>query len=143
MAGRPGRQQSLPPREVVGTLTKFHMTKEFATEFAAIWIASWNSHDLDKILSHYSDDFVIESPLALKIYPQSHGTVCGKDEVRKYWTIGLEKNPNLEFELLDLFVGVNSVALCLYNKTANRKSIEVMSFNAEDRVNKTIVNYLE
>lgn len=119
------------------------MTKEFATQFAASWIASWNAHDLERILEHYTDDFVIESPLALKLYPQSNGTVVGKEEVRKYWTIGLEKSPNLEFVLVDLFIGVNSVALYIYNKSADRRSIEVMSFNAEGKVNKTIVCYLE
>jgi hypothetical protein len=79
------------------------MTKDFAAAFAKSWIDSWNAHDLEKILSHYSEDFTIESPLAIKLYPQSNGLVVGKNEVRKYWTIGLEKSPNLKFELLDLY----------------------------------------
>jgi ketosteroid isomerase-like protein len=33
-----------------------------AERFAADWIAAWNSHDLDVILSHYADDVVFHSP---------------------------------------------------------------------------------
>jgi len=35
------------------------MTNDFAQHFAAEWIEAWNSHDLDKIFSHYVDDFEI------------------------------------------------------------------------------------
>jgi ketosteroid isomerase-like protein len=56
------------------------MTKEFATNFATSWINSWNSHDLEDILSHYSEDFTIETPMAMKLYPQSKGIVQGKSD---------------------------------------------------------------
>ena len=119
------------------------MTKEFATVFAKDWIEVWNAHDIEKILSHYSEDFTIETPMAIKLYPQSQGIVVGKSEVRKYWTIGLERSPNLKFELLDLLVGVNSVGLYLFNTSSNKKSVELMSFNNENKVNKAIVTYSE
>jgi len=119
------------------------MTKEFATAFAQDWIESWNLHDIEKILSHYTEDFTIETPMALKLYPQSGGVVVGKSEVRKYWTIGLEKNPNLKFELIDLLIGVNSIGLYLFNTSSNKKSVELMSFNSHNKVNKAIVTYSE
>lgn len=31
---------------------------EWALAFARDWIASWNAHDMQRILSHYMDDFV-------------------------------------------------------------------------------------
>jgi len=55
------------------------MTKEFATAFARGWVDAWNTHDLERILSHYSEDFTIESPMAVKLYPQSGGTVVGEN----------------------------------------------------------------
>lgn len=119
------------------------MTKEFATAFAEEWITAWNSHNLDTILSHYSDDFSIESPLALKRLPETKGTVTGKENVRKYWTLGLENNPTLKFELLDVLMGVNSLTIYYINIATNKKSAEVMSFNSDMKVNKAIVNYSE
>jgi ketosteroid isomerase-like protein len=32
--------------------------------FAEDWIAAWNAHDLDRVLSHYADDIVFLSPIA-------------------------------------------------------------------------------
>ena len=117
------------------------MTKEFANEFAQEWVQAWNAHDLERILSHYSEDFTIESPLALKLYPQSGGTVIGKAEVRKYWSIGLEKSPNLNFELLQVLVGVNSLTLYLLNKDSEKRSVEVMSFNSGRKIYRAVVNF--
>jgi len=37
--------------------------RAFAREFAAEWIAAWNRGDLERIFSHYADDFEIRSPL--------------------------------------------------------------------------------
>src|SRR4051812_29935646 len=119
------------------------MTKDFATAFAKSWVDAWNAHDLEKILSHYSEDFIIESPLAIQLYPQSNGIVTGKSEVRRYWTIGLERSPDLRFEIVDVFFGVNSLALYLFNSSSNKKSVEVMRFNGEQKVDKVIVCYAE
>jgi ketosteroid isomerase-like protein len=32
-------------------------------EFAEEWIASWKSHDLDRILAHYADDVEVTTPM--------------------------------------------------------------------------------
>jgi ketosteroid isomerase-like protein len=117
------------------------MTNEFAAAFARDWVEAWNAHDLERILCFYTEDFIIESPMALKLLPESSGTVAGKKEVRKYWQIGLEKSPNLEFELLEVFVGVNSLSIFLLNKASNKRSIEVMSLNSQGKVYKCIVNF--
>lgn len=39
------------------------MNQKQANEFAAEWIEAWNAHDIDRILSHYTDDFEMNSPL--------------------------------------------------------------------------------
>ena len=40
--------------------------REAANLFAADWIDAWNSHDLERILGHYSDDFEMCSPLIVE-----------------------------------------------------------------------------
>ena len=35
------------------------MEKGFAERFAKEWVAAWNSHDLERVLEHYEDDFEI------------------------------------------------------------------------------------
>ena len=116
---------------------------EFANHFAEEWVNSWNSHDIERILNHYSVDFVIESPLALKRFPESNGIIMGKNKVREYWKIGLDSNKNLEFELIDVFCGVGYITIYYKNKSTKKRVVEMLHFNQEKLVDRAIVNYSE
>ncbi len=119
------------------------MTTESAKQFAREWVNAWNSHNLDRILDHYSDDFTIITPMAAKLYPESNGTVTGKSNVRKYWQIGLDKIPDLKFEILDVLTGINGLTIYYINTATKKRSVEIMSLNSEQKVNKAIVHYSE
>jgi len=56
--------------------------REFALRFAEEWIASWYAHDLGRILSHYTDDFEMSSPLIVQLMDEPSGTLKGKTAVR-------------------------------------------------------------
>ncbi len=45
-------------------------------------VAAWNAHDLDRIFSHYADDFEMRSPLIVERMGISSGTLKGKDAIR-------------------------------------------------------------
>ncbi|MFC0181611.1 SnoaL-like domain-containing protein [Pseudarcicella hirudinis] len=117
------------------------ITQAFADEFARHWVASWNTHNLDNILEHYSEDFSIETPMALRLLPQTEGKLQGKDAIRAYWKIGLERIPDLEFELLDLLLGINGLTIYYFNKATGKKSVEIMFFNEQMKVHKVFVHY--
>ena len=57
------------------------ISREFAERFSKHWIDSWNSHDLEAVLSHYSDDFEMSSPYTIQIAGESSGTLKGKAAV--------------------------------------------------------------
>ena len=40
--------------------------KKLAEHFANDWIDSWNSHDLNRILSHYADSFEMSAQVQVK-----------------------------------------------------------------------------
>ena len=109
-------------------------------DFASKWIESWNSHDLDDILSHYAEDIEITTPMIKLATGINSGSLKGKDAVANYWKKALEKIPDLHFELLDITESVNSVAL-YYKSVMNKKAIEVMFFNEHGKVNKMIAHY--
>lgn len=117
------------------------ITPHFAQSFAATWISSWNSHDIDKILSHYSDDFTIESRIAERLVPSSNGRVIGKDRVREYWSIGLKMNYNLRFKLLDVLYGINGLTIYYENMANNMRAVEMMIFDEEGKVQKAYVHH--
>ncbi len=39
------------------------ISQQVAIGFANDWIESWNAHDLERILAHYSADFEMSSPV--------------------------------------------------------------------------------
>ena len=43
--------------------------RAWAEEFARDWVESWNSHDLERMLAHYADDFEMTSPLSGSTLP--------------------------------------------------------------------------
>jgi ketosteroid isomerase-like protein len=113
-----------------------------AKKFANTWIESWNSHDLDNILSHYSDDIEITTPMIKLAAGIDSGSLKGKENVREYWKKALEKIPDLHFELYEVTSGVNSVAL-FYKSVMDKKAIEVMFFNEQGKVSKMNAFYTE
>ena len=106
------------------------------------WIHSWNTHNLEGILSHYSDDIEITTPMIKLALGVDNGSLKGKELVADYWQKALNKLPDLHFELYDVTVGVNSVAL-YYKSVMNKKAIEVMFFDEYGKVNKMFAHYTE
>jgi hypothetical protein len=51
-------------------------------EFAKAWIASWNTHNLEDILDHYSEDVEITTPMLRLAADIDSDTLKGKESVR-------------------------------------------------------------
>ena len=116
-------------------------TEAEAKDFAHRWIAAWNSHDLDAIMSHYAEDIVLISPTAAKLMEDPSGTVNGDAALRNYFKRGLEVYPNLHFELLDVMFGLSSIVVC-YKNQKGTKTAEFMEFDKEGRVTRVVANYV-
>lgn len=113
----------------------------FARSFAEEWIAGWNAHDLDRVLKHYTDDFTIETPMAAKLLPGNEGFVAGKEQIRAYWETGLERIPDLRFEMLDLLTGIHGLTIYYVNTATGKRSAEMLYFNGQGLVDKVVVHY--
>jgi ketosteroid isomerase-like protein len=108
--------------------------RKWAMQFAIEWIEAWNAHDLERILSHYADDFEMRSPLIVERLGIAAGVLKGKDAVRPYWQWGLDARPPLRFELRDVLVGVNTLAIYYYSTTRKRMVAEVLTVDANGKV---------
>jgi len=115
------------------------MDKKFAEHFASDWIDSWNSHDLGRILSHYSDQFEMTSPVIVQVAGEPSGTLAGKDAVGAYWAKALQRLPELRFELLSTLLGVNSITL--YYRGPRGLAAEVFHFGPDKKVVKAYARY--
>lgn len=106
---------------------------DWARSLATEWVAAWNSHDLDRILSHYTDDFEMRSPLIAERGFSPTGALRGKPAIRPYWTAGLAATPPIRFELLGVYAGVDTVVIH-YCSIGRRLVTELLELSPDRRI---------
>ncbi len=116
------------------------MTRDEAWKLAEHWVAAWNAHDLELILTHYEDDVELTSPVAAQLLGTPDGMVVGKANLRDYFQRGLAAYPELHFKLEDVLWGVNSVVLCYLNQKGTRTA-EFLELSATGKVVRVVANY--
>ena len=57
------------------------LEQSFAEQFATEWVEAWNSHDLERILAHYTDDFEMTTPYIIQAAGEPSGCLKGKEAV--------------------------------------------------------------
>lgn len=114
------------------------MDKTEAHAFAHDWIAAWNSHDLDRILSHYAEDIVFLSPVAQARV--GNGRVEGIGALRHYWSLGLATQPALRFELVDVLTGHDCLTI-LYRNHRGQSAAETFAFAPDRKVVRSFACY--
>ena len=115
------------------------MTEDEAWRLAEDWVAAWNAHDLDAILSHYEEEVELTSPVAARLLG-TDGTVTGKSSLKAYFGRGLEAYPSLRFELADVLWGVRSIVLYYTNQNGTRTA-EFMELSPKGKVMRVVANY--
>jgi len=116
------------------------MTNDEAKQFAEHWVSAWNKHDLENILSHYTDDFEMTTPMIQRLLGIATGTLKGKKAVGDYWKAALQKMPDLRFSVIDVTAGVDSVSI-YYNAVLDKRAIETFFFNLDGKVFKAFASY--
>jgi hypothetical protein len=116
------------------------MTKDEAQDLANHWVAAWNAHDLDAIMSHYGEAIELTSPAAAQLLGTPDGKVSGKQNLRAYFQRGLTAYPELHFHLENVLWGLNSIVLYYTNQKGTRTA-EFMELSADGKVNRVVANY--
>lgn len=117
------------------------ITQETAQAFAKHWIDGWNSHDLAKILDHYTDDFEMTSPYIVEIANDPSGTLKGKDNVAAYWSKALAKYPELKFEMIEVLWSVASITIYYRSVVKDKNVAELFLINESGKAYKAIAHY--
>jgi ketosteroid isomerase-like protein len=132
-------------RHLVGTIEQWStgetaVTREEAWNLANHWVAAWNLHDLDLIMTHYDDAIELTSPAAAQLLGTFDGKVVGKANLRAYFQRGLEAYPELNFRLEDVLSGVSSVVFYYTNQKGTRTA-EFMEMSKVGKVVRVVANY--
>ena len=116
------------------------MTTDDAWKLAEHWIAAWNAHDLDLIMTHYEDAVELTSPVAAQLLGTRDGKVTGHANLKAYFQRGLQVYPDLQFRLHDVLVGLNCIVL-FYTNQKGTHTAEFMELSASGRVTRVVANY--
>ena len=100
-------------------------------DLARDWEAGWNSHDLDRIMAHYHPDIVFRSAKAAALVGQ--GELRGHGPLRAYWSRALERQPDLAFEVVDVFEG-HSMLVITYRNHKGVLAAETLRFDGDGLV---------
>ena len=101
------------------------------TAFAEEWEAAWNSHSLDRIMAHYSQDVVFRSHKAVRLVGQ--GELRGHAALRGYWSKALASQPDLSFVVVDVFKG-HAMMVITYRNQNNVLAAETLRFGMDGLV---------
>ncbi len=112
-----------------------------AGAFAREWIEAWNAHDLERILSHYEDDFEMSSPVIAALAGEPSGRLKGTAAVGAYWAKALARAPDLHFEWLAVYTGVDGVVIQFRGHRG--LSAEVFHFAPGGKVRAAFAHYVE
>ena len=107
-------------------------------EFARKHVEIWKSHELDAIVELYTETAELVSPLAASLSGASE--IRGRAALREYFARGLEKYPDLKFEIIDTFRCQSSVAL-LYYGAGRRRVTEVMFLRNDHKIERVFAHY--
>ena len=116
------------------------IARDRAQQFAQEWIEAWNAHDVDRVLSHYTDDFEMTSPFIAAFAGEPSGTLKGKRDVGAYWRTALARVPDLRFELLEVFTCVNSITIH-YKAVLGKRATEVLFLDQHGKAYKALAHY--
>lgn len=92
------------------------------------WIASWNAHDLDRIMSHYADNVEFEANTVVKRWNKPDGKLRGINELREHFKLGLSLAPQIHFAFEQIF-SVPSGYTVLYRRDNGNQVIDVVELN--------------
>ena len=116
------------------------MTTEDARKLANDWVAAWNAHDLNAIMTHYDEEVELTSPIVAQLLGKPDGRAVGKKNLRAYFQRGLEAYPDLHFNLEDVLTGLNSLVLYYANQKGTRTA-EFMGLSPNGKVTRVVANY--
>ena len=111
------------------------------TALGSEWIAAWNSHDLERILALYAEDSEMTSDKIPALGLDASGTLRGKHRLRQYWEIGLQRLPNLHFDLIDVYVSPDSLVV-FYQNERGQKICEYLRVGADGKIRQGSANHL-
>lgn len=96
-------------------------TKDIATR----WLAAFNAHDIEGLLSLYDEHAVHYSPKLKLRVPKTKGLISGKSAMRDWWEGALKRFPSLHYKPVSITAGEDRVFMEYIRQVAGEEDIQV------------------
>jgi ketosteroid isomerase-like protein len=116
------------------------LSEQRAAELAAEWVEAWNAHDLDAIIDLYAPGIVFQTPTIIDSLGIPDGRVEGLEDLREHFSRGLERLPDLRFELERVYCGVRSLAMT-YRWADGTPVCELHEYDSQERIERVQALY--
>ncbi len=103
------------------------------------WVEAWNSRNLEAILEHYTDDIELCSPRVAERYGVADGWLRGKDRLREYFAMGLEK-ADLHFDTVEVLTGPGTMTV-VYRRENGSLVTDCAELASDGRMRRVIATY--
>ena len=100
--------------------------------FAETWHSNWCKVDIDAVVSHFSKDAEMRSPLAEKL--TGSPVVKGSEEIRRYWKKAYGHVKSADLQLLSWSWDEPMRRLTVWWRLDKARASEYMDFDATGRV---------
>jgi ketosteroid isomerase-like protein len=114
-------------------MSAVRLTEARARELADEWVAAWNEHDLDAIMSLYSPAVVFQTPTIIDSMGIADGRVEGLEDLREHFARGLRRLPDLRFDLEKVYTGVCAIAMT-YRWADGTPVCELHEYDDQERI---------
>jgi hypothetical protein len=112
-----------------------------AQAIAREWVDAFNKHDLERVLSHYSDDIQLVSPFYLQFTAGHTDELNGISELRHYFGTALQRYPELRFSLLDVAEGSRGPCIRYHTNLGDRIAMEAIELDASGKATRVLCHY--
>jgi hypothetical protein len=116
------------------------LSEQRAAELAAEWVEAWNAHDLDAIVDLYAPGIVFQTPTIIDSLGIPDGRVEGIEDLREHFSRGLERLPDLHFDLEQVYCGVCSLAMT-YRWADGTPVCELHEYDSQERIERVQALY--
>jgi hypothetical protein len=105
------------------------------------WIEAWNTHDLERIMSHYADEIEFTVQTAITRWGKADGKLKGKEELGLHFSKGLALAPDIHFTVEEILWAPNGYAV-LYRRENGNRVLDAVELNENGLANRVTAYYL-
>lgn len=118
------------------------LNQTIVNDFCDRWIDTWNNGNIDDFLELLVEDTELVSTLALRLIPESNGSLKGKQILRIYWAMVKDKIPDFKFKLIRTEFFEDKIIIHYQTISERVKAIAIFTVRDDLKVSKTEVSYV-